>query len=253
MPKKVLIFGSCVSRDAFEDAAGYEIAAYYARSSFAAMSSLPSRDTLLLDNITSKFQRRMVEADMMKRFLPALADLKFDCLLIDFIDERFSVSERSNGAVWTISSELLAAGLKGGRRILSGSDEHFQMWQSGWDRLMSRAQELGITNRVIVAEAFWASNLASDDDGPYSAAKIAAANQYLDQMYAYIGTAYPSIKFIRYPKKIIESDCHHKWGPSPFHYSKSFYRHTIAMLEDIIQMEPLSHRAKSPDEEAPPQ
>lgn len=62
--KKVLIFGSCVTRDPFADLmisdSEFEVKDYYARSSFASLAGKPivGRD---LSKILSPFQRKMVE------------------------------------------------------------------------------------------------------------------------------------------------------------------------------------------------
>ncbi|EHT8411842.1 hypothetical protein KXO07_001307, partial [Campylobacter coli] len=53
--KKICIFGSCVSRDIFEydEQKNFELIGYYARSSFASLSSNAMIEQDVLDNIQS--------------------------------------------------------------------------------------------------------------------------------------------------------------------------------------------------------
>ncbi|HEB9312306.1 TPA: hypothetical protein RZK28_001797, partial [Campylobacter coli] len=69
--KKICIFGSCVSRDIFEydEQKHFELVGYYARSSFASLSSNAMIEQDVLDNIISPFQKRMVLYDMNKSFI----------------------------------------------------------------------------------------------------------------------------------------------------------------------------------------
>ncbi|HEC1792584.1 TPA: hypothetical protein R1734_000897 [Campylobacter lari] len=69
--RKICIFGSCASRDIFEydEQKNFELIGYYARSSFASLSSNAMIEQDVLDNIQSSFQRRMVLQDMNKSFI----------------------------------------------------------------------------------------------------------------------------------------------------------------------------------------
>lgn len=84
-PIKVFILGSCVSRDPFElaDKRDFEVVNYYARTSFASLGSEAYVDEKILSGIDSKWQKRMVKADMDKSFFKAIKESKFDVLLID--------------------------------------------------------------------------------------------------------------------------------------------------------------------------
>ena len=79
--RKILIFGSCVSRDPFTDNVfGFKLVDYYARSSFASLSGEKFTSPLDLSLIESKFQRRMIQRDASKLFLEALSLLEYDIL-----------------------------------------------------------------------------------------------------------------------------------------------------------------------------
>ena len=110
---KILIFGSCVSRDILnypQAKAQFMLVDYYARSSIASLGAMSIEMPSEVQNIGSKFQRRMIERDIRKDFLKDLARLQFDVLLIDLIDERFNLYVEPDGRVCTLSSELVSSG-----------------------------------------------------------------------------------------------------------------------------------------------
>ena len=104
--------------------------------------------------ISSKFQRRMVERDFKKDFLNDLAQLQFDFLLIDLIDERLNLHLGPNGTACTLSSELLSSGFQsasyGGATINSGSEQFWRLWETGWEILLNKLRGLGILDRLVV-------------------------------------------------------------------------------------------------------
>ena len=112
-PARLLIFGSCVSRDILNyphDKTQLVLVDYYARCSIASLGLQPIEIPSTVQNISSKFQRRMVERDIRKDFLKDLAGLQFDVLLIDLIDERLNLYIEPGGKACTLSSELVSSG-----------------------------------------------------------------------------------------------------------------------------------------------
>lgn len=80
---KVLILGSCVSRDIFNHGGvhgEFELFAYYARSSLASLALQPLDEEVHLKKIKSTFQRRMVTQDIKKLFLAEIDNWSFDVL-----------------------------------------------------------------------------------------------------------------------------------------------------------------------------
>lgn len=89
---RLFIYGSCVSRDMLEyQQAEVTLVKYIARSSLAAQLSVPFKNEAILDRLPSKFQREMLQVDMEKTLFKQLQQSDFDVLLLDFIDERFSI------------------------------------------------------------------------------------------------------------------------------------------------------------------
>src|SRR5688500_18052555 len=108
---KIAIFGSCVTRDLFEDPALRPSLAHYAsRSSVISVVAEPvplAEDEVVLD---SAYQKRAVLADFNKTFFPELRALAPDWVVVDLVDERFAVLRTGDSYV-TESSAFTGAGL----------------------------------------------------------------------------------------------------------------------------------------------
>lgn len=232
-PIRLMIIGSCVSRDAVEVAApgSVELAGYYARSSFASLTAAPAVDQGTLERIASPFQRRMVRADMDKSVWGTIAANDYDILLVDFIDERFNLLRRPEGGLVTLSNEYLSANpSREGQTIRSQSMEHLQLWERGIRRLIDAMQAQGTLGKLRINKAFWAipKNVDTVSD---EAKKVQAANQFLRNCYAMLATLLPEEAFITYEDSVMQADPAHKWGIAPFHYIPAFYRATIDALQ----------------------
>ncbi|UXB12413.1 hypothetical protein GP476_13525 [Aeromonas dhakensis] len=235
---KILIFGSCVSRDAISLAQDnkIELVDYYARSSLA--SACHDKKSDIVDQISlieSSFQRRIVCYDFNKSFINTIVNENFDLLLLDLIDERFNLWTSESGDIITLSNELLSCkpDLKNGRVIHSGSEEWFILWMKGWDRLFSVLKEKNLHNKVIVNAAFWSKevNYPESKFTTYSHDAIEKANTHLSKMYSIINEYISRDNFIHYEQQHLTSDRDHQWGISPFHYVHDFYKHTLHALE----------------------
>lgn len=138
LPIKVFILGSCISRDPFEiaDKTDFAVVNYYARTSLASLAAAPFVDEKILEGIKSNWQRRMVRADMQKSVFSALETANFDLLLIDLIDERFSLSAKGS-SVHTISTEYKKALYKPNPYdfISARSEEKLRLWREGLGKI----------------------------------------------------------------------------------------------------------------------
>ena len=108
---RIGIFGSCVTRDLFEDpAVRPSLARYTSRSSLISAVAQPVALDAERVRLDSSFQRRCVIEDFGKRFLAELASERLDWLVVDLIDERFDVLRTPSSFV-TRSSAYQSAGL----------------------------------------------------------------------------------------------------------------------------------------------
>jgi hypothetical protein len=189
-----------------------------------------------VQNIDSKFQKRMVERDIRKEFLNDLAGLQFDVLLVDLIDERFNLYVEPEGRACTLSSELLASGFPGdsdgGSRIPTGSEEFWRLWEAGWLVFVKKLRCLGVLDRLLVNQVFWSSRTENGGnfEPQYPSRYIDSANQFLDRMYRRMSVDIPYEQFLRFDYRLMMGSIAHTWGISPFHYVDGYYHSAIQQL-----------------------
>lgn len=238
-PLRLLIFGSCVSRDILNYLSRKEdipLVDYYARCSLASLGLKPLDEPVDVAKISSVFQRRMVERDIKKTFLDDLGRLEFDVLLLDFIDERFDLYANTEGAGCTLSNEFNSSGFQGssatGQTVASGSEEFWSRWEAGWALLVNRLKELEKLDRVVVNRVYWSTNRESGGgfEPSYSRRGIDAANRFLDRMYERIGRDLRPEQFMRFDPGLFTGAENHRWGHSPFHYIDAYYHDAIRQL-----------------------
>lgn len=235
-PLRVFVFGSCVSRDVLAMApanAPVALVGYHARSSLASLTGTPGSPDAAIDRIESPFQRRMVKADHEKHLLRALRTLQFDVLLIDLIDERFSLLRKPDGNLVTCSNEYVAVAGRPlpGIVIPSGSAEHVRLWRQGLERLLAELDAGGLRQRVRINCVFWAER---DTEGRaiagFNPEQTASANAFLRDRYSDLEAVLNSKAFLRYAPGQLVSDPTHRWGVSAFHYLPELYASTLDQL-----------------------
>lgn len=242
-PVRVLILGSCVSRDAFRRAdSSVRVVGYYARSSLGSAFGNPSRLAVDLERLSSPFQQRMVAADLEKRFVAELASADFDILLIDVIDERFHLYVDADGGVATYSVEMsqVLRPDQEWRTVASGSDEFFRRWEAGWSALVRVLDQRGIRGRVRVNTAWWAARTAQGPafEPTYSARHIQEANHLLERLYRRMALDLDASQFYEHSPEALIADESHTWGRSPFHYVEEYSSEVRRALDsELVPLE----------------
>lgn len=237
MKEQLLIFGSCVSRDILRfDTQGYfEIVRYFARSSFASLSSEPYVDKSILEKITSNFQKRMVEWDMSKEFWLFLQQGNYDFLLLDMIDTRFHLHKIHSKYLHTISSEYQAGcdkRISSSQIIHRDSKEFFNLWLEGLKKF-SRITE-AFQEKIICIKPYWTNLLAGG--GAFMDIKlIAPFNHLLENYYQALQDYLPKATFIEYPQGLLEADPNHQWGLATMHYKEEFYLYGLQKMREICK------------------
>jgi hypothetical protein len=237
---RIAILGSCVTRDAFgfhREVLGRP-EQYFARSGLAsAMCAEPFRgvDT---STIASDFQRGVVDMDLEGTFAAWLPTGEFDVLILDVIDERFSLLIDADGAIATRSVEFTSAIADTSRcRVVPPhTDEYFDLWQSAWVRFLAVVDEIGARDRIRINRVRWADTF----DGPgvrfpkaYSQAAIVQANAFLDRLYRRIELDLTPEQFYRYSEHELRAAAEHQWGLAPFHYTPAFYRRFVQHVTGV--------------------
>lgn len=162
---KIAIFGSCVSRDLVEFMPNSEVAVYIARQSVTSHLSPHGTDNADLDSLSSQFQLRMVRGDLSGNGIASICEQAsdIDLVLVDLIDERRGYWLFPDGTTMTNSLEAESCGATaeaekyGARLVRFGSDEHFDRWQRGFDKLVWALKKSGIWARTIFVDMEWAA------------------------------------------------------------------------------------------------
>lgn len=240
-PKRILIYGSCVSRDAFSytERNKFEIIDYYARSSLGSSLSNVKCIDLYSDRIASSFQARMVKYDLTKTLEKTIIANNFDILLIDFIDERFDLALFEDGAIATLSNELISSGFldnqKPYRRIKSQSDEFFTLWEMGWKKCVTLLEEQNCIEKLIINEVYWSDlTVNGDKTSSYLREQIESANNFLARLYERCRRDLQTTNFFTFDPSLLLGDDNHKWGMSPFHYRKEYYQDVLLKIEQYF-------------------
>ncbi|MGF1721658.1 DUF6270 domain-containing protein [Vibrio kyushuensis] len=158
---KVFIYGGCVSRDIFNymDESKYEISGYYARSSYASSFCTEKVIDKWSENISSNFQRRMVESDLGKLLEFNIVNSEFDIILLDFNMERHPLFMFDDGSRCTLSTELRSGGFNhkdnNGRIIQPFTDEMYELWEEGWVKFIDLVDSIGVRNKIVVNKLQW--------------------------------------------------------------------------------------------------
>lgn len=224
---KIFIYGSCVTRDAFEHSLHHhELLQYVARQSWVSAASSP---TMLLNGkaLNSKFQNRMLDGDLASNALPSIrkhAD-QIDLLLVDLTDERLGVHHLPDNTFITRSVELVSSKrlelLKSRpAHVKFGTDRFLELWQQSATAMAFRLSAMNLLERTLVVATPWA---AVDETGTpvasHTADDIELANKCMEKMSSYAEKI--GFRVSNMPIELAVSSSQHKWGVSPFHYDES--------------------------------
>lgn len=236
---KVKVYGGCVSRDIlnFDEAETMQLVSYNARSSLATLGSnnvaktIPNKYYESLSNISSKFQRRMVESDFNNEIIESAAAEDYDVLLIDFLVDRFHLAE-INGKLVTRSVEFVRSGIKPDKLINTFSDQYMKLWREGIDNLFSIVDSKVGLDAIKINKVYWSSIANTPQDTVLLNDKweIEKNNEKLDTMYDYVEKRLPSSSIVEVDKSLLVADSNHKWGLSPFHFTDDYYRRMVEIM-----------------------
>lgn len=239
---KVSIFGSCVTRDAFEfDKNNFILDEYFARSSIASFSGQPKTIPEIISGIDSNFQQKMVKRDMEKTFLEYCNSNKYDLIVFDFIDERFRLY-KNNDIVCTYSSEFAKGCKKSMYKIYSSqivqnytTDKdsiYYKLWKNGLEKVKNKIKLNEA--KIVLNKVYWTNILSNGEKlEQYSDEIIEKNNKFLDLLYNDFSSAFKNIYTIEYPKELLKANKNHKWGVEAFHYIDELYIYLINKLKEL--------------------
>lgn len=226
---RVLLVGSCVTRDALSFLNTQSID-YFARTSLISLVSSPVKllNSSIINSI-GDFEKRMILSDFDKRLFNSLDVEHYDLILLDFIDERFDLVKVLDSYV-TNSNYLIQSDM-----LSEFSDykiyKRFEMmgeWKIACEKFINKIKYLNIP--VILHKAWWADsfyNYHTDKVEKFEKEQLATVKKYnslLSEYYNYMLSIYPELIVIEVKKELLYSDFAHKWGRDYFHYSELYYR-----------------------------
>jgi len=251
----VAIFGSCVTRDLFEDPLlRANLGHYTARSSVISVVAPPidiDEDRVIL---SSAWQRRCVVADFRKTFFTTLTETGADWLVVDLIDERFDLL-RGAGSFVTRSSAFRAAGLDEDRPFEGVpasrvSANGHRLFEQAAARFAQRVSEIVPAERVILHRALWCTryrrNGAVAPFPPDQLAKCERQNEMLNHGYDTLVAAFDGrAASIAVDPAIHVADADHHWQLEPYHYEPAYNQYAVERLQELLGLRP------EPDVSAP--
>lgn len=246
--KTVNIFGSCVSRDLLEfgKETNFSLKSYSARSSVVSVVSeavAVEEDKL---NLASNFQKKQVFRDLSKGFWQELAEHPSDYLIIDFIDERFSLGKYEN-SYFTESNEFVKSQfLEKQYAIVNrekiGEDYYVEgvLLTVYLENFLNRILQNYTESQVILHRAKHVDKYISKKGRIKSFSKAylqynQRMNEMLDYMYDYVEKRLPGCISLDFHAKYY-ADENHKWGLSTMHYEQDYYIRVLNELASIIKV-----------------
>lgn len=225
----IMIYGSCVSRDAYETIADdHNLLSYVARQSVISGMSAPT-NLLTGGELSSGFQNRMLAGDLASNLLPTIRRHagNIDLLLIDLTDERLGVHQLPDGSFVTRSTELVTSKRldqleRDPSLIRIGSERHLHFWSRAAKRFYAGLDVLGLRQKTLIVNTPWAHET-------FSGASVDEFRQVpTDQMNMYFNAYADVIRSLGYnvvdmPPALAVSTANHRWGAAPYHYGAPAY------------------------------
>jgi hypothetical protein len=245
MGKSFAIFGSCVTRDAFEiggpTAADHRIVVYLARTTINSCLAAPVPvKSLFASERREKFEERCVVHDIFKLHFDLLREKLFDYLLLDLIDERHSIiavdgSYLCYSVPFLRMAEEFKLDIAKFERRAPRDPRVIEATLANIPRFLERLRGIVDPKRIILHEALWATSFI-DADGvlrPFSnKAEISLVNDILTAYYARIKSE-GGLVSISLSQDVCVADEKHRWTLEPFHYADIYYRTFLAELDRL--------------------
>jgi len=241
---RVSIFGSCVTRDLFEDPALRPTLAQYAsRSSIVSAVADPVAVDERRVHLDSAFQLRCLLEDFNKTFFRNLQETRPDWLVLDLIDERFNLL-RTPGSYLTRSSAFLNAGLDDGldldvAELPRLTEDTMMMLDGAIAEFVARVLAVVPAERIILHRAWWMTRYVCDgrivafpdDRATFAERHNAALLRAYATVERRLGPAAPTIDF---GQDRFVADAAHRWDLEPFHYEVGYNAAAVAEVRRLI-------------------
>ncbi len=248
---RVLIFGSCVTRDLFDvdlpAVRGAQVATYLARTTLASVIAPPvDRATLgpMAHDLAAGFDGRRFEHDLHKRHFELVGAADADLAMIDLIDERHGTAYVGEGALayTKIAAQYVDPLLaQGAARLLN------PLSRVGRDTIGDIAHRFAARftdawrGPVVVHRARYASRYIDEhgDVREFDGVKgeqVRNWNAYLETAYdALLGALGGRASVLEVPREHTFAGGEHRWDLTPFHYDRGYYDALASRLAELVR------------------
>lgn len=244
--KKIMVWGSCVSRDIFNLVQDRYAVAQYIQ--WNPVKCFIGEALALPDEIFacagSNWAARMLRLSCRKEVPAALREKAGEYLLIDLVDERFRLVRVRYGGKDTFlplsqGVERLLESWKGAEETeiiprAGISEAHYDACFDAAARLLT---ELYGEEKIIINEFFLLPEYVDDSLRicRYSGEEeISRTNAYLKMLYGKLEARLPKAPVIRMPSDVF-GEPHHIWGLAPSHAQASFYEYALGCIDIICK------------------
>ncbi|KAA6405673.1 DUF6270 domain-containing protein [Candidatus Tokpelaia sp.] len=227
MKKRVIVFGSCVIRDALEFKKNdIEIVTYISGSAmgsaFAKKPFLGASDEQI-EKIGGNFFKKCVMRDMRKQTREILRNNDYEAIIIDYVDERFALLF-GEGAIATLSDATRFLGVKkwqNARKFKMHGFRRLLWWRHGVKALIAIAKEKQVP--IFLACVYPAQR---DEKGKYLYSKMPHCLKDAMWLWLLYRLTPRYIKKIAIARdRLIMAD-EHQWGGNYiYHYTAPLYRY----------------------------
>jgi hypothetical protein len=232
MSVTVTIFGSCVTRDLFEDPLLHPVLGpYFARCSIISAVAPPVALAPERVVISSDWQRRCVLADFHKTFFDSLAQGRPDWLVVDLIDERFDLLRAADSFV-TRSSAFQAAALDEAaglpfEAVHRMSAYGCSLFEEAAPTFAERVTAIVPPERIVLHRALWCTHYRRADEvrafPPERLELCRRQNAMLTSGYDALERALgpDTVRVELHPERQL-ADAEHRWELEPYHYEPAY-------------------------------
>jgi hypothetical protein len=242
--KTISIHGSCITRDtlAINENRNLKLKLYIARHCIISAISEAfniKEDDKYINNIKSTFQKNMVLNDLNKTLFESLKSNKSDFLIIDLLDERFSIVDVM-GKYITYSNEFKSSNMHEyiGGNIIKKVDLDDELISNYMNVYIDKILEIYDEENIIINKVYHLDkyidnygNIVNFNDNILRVNKI--NNKVLDKHYYYLENRLKKSKFIDITKNYL-ADSNQKWGLAPYHYEYKYYKDSLDIIKGMI-------------------
>ena len=246
---KIILFGSCVTRDIFSGnffngKDNITIDYSFSRISLISLNSLPLNIDVSGIELIGPYQRRALADDLNKTVYPFMTNRKGkDVLLIDFVDERFHLIKWKNHYM-TRSNEFINAKLSEripGEIVNRFSPETTKLWKESCLLFIKIIRQNFLQDHIMLHRAFWMEEYIENNEFHRfpNQAEIEQHNSLLNEYYEFFEKNCVGLKILDVNNCNFRADRNHQWGLGAMHYEQAYYD---ACMQYLLQQEKIKNK-----------